>query len=94
MSANMLDAALDYAARGMYVFPCKENQKVPKTRNGHLDATIDHHQIHAWWSESPHANIGISLAKSGLVAIDVDSHKPDCAWSAFSFGKEIPETLE
>lgn len=94
MSTIMLDAALAYAARGMYVFPCKENQKIPKTRNGHLDATIDHHQINAWWSAHPNANIGIALAKSGLIAIDVDSHQADCAWSAFSFGKEIPETLE
>ena len=94
MSTIMLDAALAYAARGMYVFPCKENQKIPKTSNGHLDATIDHHRIIAWWSAHPNANIGIALAKSGLIAIDVDSHQADCAWSAFSFGKEIPETLE
>lgn len=94
MSTSMLDAALHYAAQGWHVFPCKPNKKVPCTPNGYHDATDDPQKINAFWKSNPKANIGIALANSGLVAIDVDSHQPDCEWNIFSKGKDIPETLE
>lgn len=55
-----LDAALDYADRGLSVFPLAEGAKVPlKGSNGFHDATTDFDQIEAWWAEHPMANIGI-----------------------------------
>lgn len=89
-----LEAALEYAARGMYVFPCKENNKSPMTDSGHNDATIDPNKIRQWWSNAPNANIGLFLARSGLVAIDVDAYKSECEWGAFVKGIDIPDTLE
>ena len=46
-------------------------------------------QIQAWWTEQLSANIGLSLAASGLVAIDVDSYKTNCQWNAFRGEREF-----
>jgi len=81
-------AALDYAQRGLRVFPlhgigrdgctcrsatCSKAGKHPRTPNGFKDATTDADQIRAWWQQWPDANIGIATGReSGLVVVDVD----------------------
>jgi hypothetical protein len=40
--------------------------------HGHQDATIDEQVIRDWWATDPDAGIGISLADSGLLALDID----------------------
>lgn len=70
-------AALEYAQRGWHVFPLAPNSKlplIPKSEGGqaHLDATTNPEQINAWWSACPNANVGVSLAPSGLYVLDVD----------------------
>jgi hypothetical protein len=40
--------------------------------HGHQDATIDEQIIKDWWATDPNAGIGISLAESGLLALDID----------------------
>lgn len=73
---TLLDAALNYARAGWYVFPCEPGGKKPCGQlvpKGHLDATTDEHQIAAWWIHEPHANIGVAVAPSGLVVLDVDT---------------------
>lgn len=40
--------------------------------HGHQDATIDPQIIRDWWATDPEAGIGISLADSGLLALDID----------------------
>lgn len=68
-----LTAALNYAARGWPVFPCKPGGKAPLTRRGHLDASTDPEQIAAWWTAHPDANIGVPTGeRSGLLVLDVD----------------------
>ena len=42
------------------------------TPRGHLDSTINPDIIRDWFSTDPTANIGISLADSGLIALDID----------------------
>lgn len=67
--------ALAYAALGWHVFPVEPRAKIPVGRlvpRGHLDATTDQDTIRRWWKLAPDAGIGVSLAASGLVAIDVD----------------------
>ena len=42
------------------------------TPHGHHDATINEETIKEWWSTDPNAGIGVSLAHSGLIALDID----------------------
>ena len=70
--STCLDAALAYAARGWYVFPCAPLKKTPLTTHGFKDATTDPAQITRWWTDTPGANIGIDCGRSGLVVVDLD----------------------
>jgi replicative DNA helicase len=85
--ATLLQEALDYAARGWYVFPCREKPGAPFQRNnesitplektpyvskGLNDATIDPIQIKGWWGRWPDACIGVNAGKSGLFVVDID----------------------
>ena len=40
--------------------------------HGHQDASADEQVIRDWWAVDPDAGIGISLAASGLLALDID----------------------
>jgi hypothetical protein len=54
---------------------CKAPGKHPVSRlvrAGMIDATTDHDNIRRWWGDMPEAGVGVSLAPSGLVAVDVD----------------------
>lgn len=75
---RMLRAALRYAALGWYVFPLRTDQDVKQPHpvlgeeGGHNKASIDPETIRAWWRRSPNAGIGLNLAKTGLIAPDID----------------------
>jgi hypothetical protein len=67
--------ALAYAAMGWHVLPLEPRAKAPLGRlvpRGMHDATIDPEVIRGWWQRNPQAGVGIALAQSGLVAVDVD----------------------
>lgn len=66
--------AIEYAQKGLAVFPLCERDKRPATRNGFKDATTDLNQISEWWKQNPNYNIGIATGtiSGGLVVIDVD----------------------
>src|SRR5260370_28571461 len=80
--SRMLEAALEYAERGVPVFPvwsaaggqcrcgmrnCENPGKHPITKNGFLDASADTDQIRAWWTEYPDANIAAPTGEQGIV---------------------------
>lgn len=82
----MLDAALEYAARGWPVFPCHTMQdgvcscgdpacispgKHPLTQRGHLDGSTNQTTIRYWWQTWPDANIGFAVPPT-MAVIDVD----------------------
>lgn len=93
---NPIDHALDYAARGLPVFPCnptstKPKAKTPLTPRGFKDATTNPDQIRAWWQQWPSALIGGAMGPtSGVFAVDPDVPKepgdPDglAAWNALA----------
>ena len=69
----LLKAALEYARRGVPVFPCNPGGKTPLTYSGFWDATTDAHHIEAWWDRWPRANVGVPTGeRSGLLVLDVD----------------------
>ena len=66
--------AIEYAQKGLAVFPLLERDKRPATRNGFKDATTDLNKISEWWDQNPNFNIGIATGavSGGLVVVDID----------------------
>jgi len=72
---SMADAALELAAAGWAVFPCREQDtpraKKPYTEHGFKDATRENTQIVTWWARWPRALIGAAVPDS-LLVLDID----------------------
>src|SRR5580704_13330327 len=67
------EAALSYAADGMFVFPVLPYHKKPPLVSDQFSvSSVDPAQIRAWWSAYPNANIGLDCGKSGVLTIDSD----------------------
>ena len=68
-----IDAALEYASWGWWVFPLLPNAKIPATLHGFKDATTDKEKIKKWWEKNPELNIGgVSGKESVLIVFDID----------------------
>jgi hypothetical protein len=80
------------------VFPCEPNGKAPAIRGWQAAATTDEAIIRRWWADSPDANIGLALYRSGHSALDLDrKHGVDGVASLGELEFErggFPETLE
>jgi len=72
---SMADAALELAAAGWAVFPCREQDtpraKKPYTEHGFKDATRENTQIVTWWARWPRALIGAAVPDS-LLVLDIE----------------------
>ncbi len=68
----LVKEALALAELGWPVFPV--NGKIPVTRHGFKDATVDAAAIEASWRKNPRAGIGLrcGLKGAGLFAVDID----------------------
>lgn len=78
-------AALDWAGRGVPVFPCSPGTKRPMPgSSGFKQATCDPSVIDAWWAETPDANVAIfpGGATPELAVIDTDPPTGENAWLA------------
>jgi hypothetical protein len=65
--------ALEYARKGLPVFPCSPLDKKPLTPHGFKDATTDEAQIRAWWGKWPNAMIAAPTGPaSGAWVLDPD----------------------
>jgi uncharacterized protein YdaU (DUF1376 family) len=88
-TSPLLDAALNYARRGWWVFPvhrpsspgcscrnpnCERIGKHPRIKAWGNLATTNEVAINKWWGEWPDANVAILTGtKSGLLVLDVDN---------------------
>ena len=86
----LLNAALEYAKEGYWVFPlhtpqgrgcscgkasCSSPGKHPRIRRGFLAASSREDEIRSWWTKYPLANIGIATGSlSNLFVVDIDDH--------------------
>lgn len=80
----MLAHALEYAERGWAVFPLVPRGKTPLVKTGFKAATADVHQVSAWWTQWPDANIGIACGASGLFVVDIDGEEGMASWMALA----------
>jgi hypothetical protein len=92
----LLSAALDYAANGIAIFPIKERDKSPLTKNGFKDASTDPETIAGWWGEWPNANIGLPTGEVNRVwVLDIDGDEGKEAFDGLvAEHGEIPETSQ
>jgi hypothetical protein len=75
MTETMLNAALNYAARGWKVFPLMPRDKRPPRRsNGFKDGTTNPATIRRWFGSDEPYNIGVctGLMSGGLFVFDTD----------------------
>jgi hypothetical protein len=94
-TASLSSAALELAANGWPVFPCRwcgESAKAPLTINGHLDATTNPDKIKTWWQQWPHAMIGAAVPDS-LLVIDIDPRNRGSLEALNDLVGDIPDTL-
>lgn len=92
----MPTAALGYAARGIPVFPVRQN-KAPYTPRGFKDATCDGATIREWWRKWPDAGIGVPTGvASGWLVLDSDPrHGGDVSLcQLIEEHGDLPDTLE
>jgi hypothetical protein len=103
----MINAALELARQGFYVFPLEERSKLPAITDYVTRATRDPGQIKRWWTCPVlgiplDRNIGISTSRYGdsqaLLVLDVDHKNGKDGNAALETlrreGKEFPPTLE
>jgi hypothetical protein len=70
----MLLAALAFTQSGIRVFPCNPRSKRPLTMHGFKDATIDQDIVVGWWTQWPHAMIGMPTGTSTeTFVVDLDT---------------------
>jgi RecA-family ATPase len=72
-SPDLLAAALEYANKGIPVFPCDPASKRPLTLHGFRNASCEPATVSAWWRDQPDAMIGMPTGvASGVWVLDVD----------------------
>jgi Bifunctional DNA primase/polymerase, N-terminal len=80
--SGLLAAALDYAARGLAVFPCVPRGKTPAIARGFHAASTNPATIRRYWTD-PDRNIGIPTgASSRLWIFDVDGAEGEASLRA------------
>jgi len=76
-----VDIALETAAAGWPVFPCRPD-KTPVTAHGFKDATESPHRIEGWWDGHP--EYLVACPTEGVVVVDLDepnSRPTGATWS-------------
>lgn len=71
---RLMQAALDAAAAGLYVFPVWPRGKLPAVKEWEAAATRDPVVIEEWWSVRPW-NLGLAVGRSNVLVVDLDPHR-------------------
>ena len=74
---NRLEQTIKMAQAGLYVYPIIPNGKQPIRNYSYLKATQDIAEIERLFMDDPNINIGLNLAKSNLIVVDIDNHNND-----------------
>ena len=74
---NRLNQVIEMVQAGLYVYPIVPNGKQPIRDYSYLKATQDIALIKRWFMDEPNINIGLNLAKSNLIVVDIDNHNND-----------------
>jgi hypothetical protein len=92
---RLMQAALDAAAAGLYVFPVWPKGKLPAVKDWENAATRAPDTITNWWTARPW-NVGIAVGRSRVVVIDLDQGRGQEApeeWAGASGGREVLRRL-
>lgn len=94
MDAKTLAMLEEYCKKGFKLFPISKKTKRPAILNNLVEATDDINKIKEWSKKFPSCNWGLSLARSGLVCVDIDeNHDGLKKWNELIFENGEPETL-
>jgi len=92
---SFLDIAISCVRRGWCVHPLKPSGKIPVTKHGKNDATLDEAQVREWWTHNPACNVGISCGPSGLCVLDADHGlKDEQDFRAWRYARAAAMTTE
>lgn len=92
--SSLVNIALEYAALGWKILPCKPGSKEPLTRHGVHDATNDEIEIRRWWARWPNANIAVACGKvSGIAVIDIDVKNGVNGFESLKDFPPLPKTV-
>lgn len=86
-----LEAALEWAARGFFVFPCRPDKSPATGMGGCWHATRDEKKIREWWRENPNFEIAVHPGLSGHCVIDID---PPNGELTLALLPDLPPTFE
>jgi hypothetical protein len=95
MTTILRDAALNLAACGFRIFPCRARGKEPLIANNLMRATTDASVISGWWSAGNY-NIGIATgAGSNVWVLDIDGDEGEQTLSNLEAAHDkLPVTAE
>lgn len=82
-----------YIDRNFYLFPVNPISKNPSIYKNLTNASNDINRLNYWAAKFPECNWGLSLVKSGLVAIDIDEDGVP-SWQALIAENGEPDTLK